>query len=44
MSLNFTTLWEKLNISNTDFMRTTQERHINSVREIVKRVNDNGDI
>jgi methionine--tRNA ligase len=25
-------------------MRTTQERHINSVREIVKRVNDNGDI
>ena len=44
MSLNFTMLWEKLNISNTDFMRTTQERHINSVREIVKRVNDNGDI
>jgi hypothetical protein len=44
MSLNFTTLWEKLNISNTDFMRTTQERHINSVREIVKRVNENGDI
>ena len=44
MSLNFTTLWKKLNISNTDFMRTTQERHINSVREIVKRVNDNGDI
>jgi len=43
MSLNFTTLWGKLNISNTDFMRTTQERHINSVREIVKRVNDNGD-
>ena len=44
MSLNFTTLWKKLNISNTDVMRTTQERHINSVREIVKRVNDNGDI
>ena len=44
MSLNFTTLWEKLNISNTDFMRTTQKRHINSVREIVKRVNENGDI
>lgn len=44
MSLNFTNLWEKLNISNTDYLRTTQERHINSVREIVKRVNDNGDI
>jgi len=44
MSSNFTTLWEKLNISNTDFLRTTQERHINSVREIVKKVNENGDI
>ena len=31
-------------MSNTDFMRTTQERHINSVREIVKKVNENGDI
>ena len=44
MSLNFTTLWKKLNISNTDYLRTTQERHINSVREIVKRVNEKGDI
>lgn len=44
MSLNFTTLWEKLNISNTDYLRTTQERHIESVREIVKRVNEKGDI
>ena len=44
MSLNFTTLWGKLNISNTDFMRTTQQRHINSVKEIVKTVNEKGDI
>ena len=44
MSLNFTTLWKKLNISNTDYLRTTQERHINSVKEIVKRVNEKGDI
>ena len=44
MSLNFTTLWKKLNISNTDYLRTTQKRHINSVREIVKRVNEKGDI
>ena len=44
MSLNFTTLWKKLNISNTDYLRTTQERHINSVREIVKRVDEKGDI
>ena len=44
MSLNFINLWKKLGISNTDFMRTTQERHIKSVREIIKKVNENGDI
>ena len=44
MSLNFTTLWKKLNISNTDFMRTTQQRHINSVKKIIKIVNEKGDI
>ncbi len=44
MSLNFTTLWEKLNISNTDFLRTTQEKHLKTVREIIKRVQDKGDI
>ena len=44
MSLNFTTLWEKLNISNTDFLRTTQERHLKTVREIIKKVHDKGDI
>ena len=44
MSLNFINLWKELGISNTDFMRTTQERHIKSVREIIKKVNENGDI
>ena len=44
MSLNFTTLWGKLNISNTDFLRTTQERHLKTVREIIKKVHDKGDI
>ena len=44
MSFNFTTLWEKLNISNTDFLRTTQERHLKTVREIIKKVYDKGDI
>ena len=44
MSLNFTSLWEKLGISNTDYLRTTQERHINSVKEIIKRVHEKGDI
>ncbi len=44
MSLNFTSLWKKLNISNTDFLRTTQERHLESVKEIIKRVHEKGDI
>ena len=44
MSLNFINLWKELGISNTDFMRTTQERHMKSVREIIKKVNENGDI
>ncbi len=44
MALNFTSLWEKLDITNTDFMRTTQERHKNSVKEIIKKTNENGDI
>ena len=44
MSLNFTSLWEKLNISNTDFLRTTQQRHIKSVKEIVRRVYEKGGI
>ena len=34
----------KLGISNTDYLRTTQERHINSVKEIIKRVHEKGDI
>lgn len=44
MYLNFTSLWKELNISNTDFMRTTQERHKKSVREIIRKVNEKGDI
>lgn len=44
MALNFTSLWEKLNISNTDFMRTTDEKHKISVKEMIKKVHENGDI
>ena len=44
MALNFTTLWKKLNISNTDFMRTTEERHKISVKKMIKKVYENGDI
>lgn len=40
----FQALWEKLEISNNDFIRTTQERHKKGVTELFKRVMDKGDI
>lgn len=36
--------WERLHISNTDFIRTTQKRHIETVYEVWKRVEAQGDI
>ncbi|MGE4578908.1 MAG: methionine--tRNA ligase [Desulfuromonadales bacterium] len=40
----FQSLWEKLNIENTDFIRTTQERHKEGVRELFRRIEAKGDI
>jgi len=40
----FQSLWEKLEISNTDFIRTTQERHKKGVSELFQRVLEKGDI
>ncbi len=40
----FQGLWEKLNISNTDFIRTTQERHKHAVQEQFKAIEATGDI
>ncbi len=40
----FIKAWEKLNISNDDFIRTTEERHKKTVIEIIKRIYENGDI
>jgi len=37
-------LWKKLDISNDDFIRTTQERHKKSVEKIFKKLLDKGDI
>ncbi len=37
-------IWPELDISNDDFIRTTQERHIKVVQEILTRVYDAGDI
>ncbi len=40
----FQALWTKLNISNTDFIRTTQERHKYTVQEQFKSIEAKGDI
>jgi methionyl-tRNA synthetase len=42
--LRFKGLWEKLNVSNDDFIRTTEERHIRSVLHLFRRIFDRGDI
>lgn len=37
-------LWKEMNISNNDFIRTTEERHIKIVEKVFKKLKDNGDI
>ncbi|MGG3733613.1 methionine--tRNA ligase [Heyndrickxia coagulans] len=37
-------LWKKLEISNDDFIRTTQDRHKKAVEKIFKKLLDQGDI
>jgi len=44
MAPKFIDLWEKLNIENNDFIRTTEERHKKSVKKILEKVYVNGDI
>ena len=40
----FQDLWVKLNITNDDFIRTTEERHKQVVQVLFKKAMDNGDI
>ena len=40
----FKQLWKELNISNDDFIRTTEERHREVVQMLFQRAYDNGDI
>ncbi len=42
--VRFQKLWEKLYISNDDFIRTTEERHIKVVQTLLKRLYDKGEI
>jgi len=44
MAPRFTSLWDKLYISNDDFIRTTEDRHKKIVKKILQIVMDNGDI
>lgn len=44
MSEDFESLWKLLKISNDDYIRTTQNRHLNTVKEVIKKVYENGDI
>jgi len=37
MSVRFKEMWEKLNIDNNDFIRTTEDRHKKAVQKIFKR-------
>jgi methionyl-tRNA synthetase len=41
---SFQQLWEKLNISHDDFIRTTEPRHHDVVQAIFQKIYDNGDI
>jgi methionyl-tRNA synthetase len=40
----FQDLWPGMNISNNDFIRTTEPRHVKVVQEILQKVYDAGDI
>ncbi len=40
----FKNLWKKLNISNDDFIRTTEERHRLVVQDVFQKLYDKGDI
>ncbi|MGE4551530.1 MAG: methionine--tRNA ligase [Desulfovibrionaceae bacterium] len=40
----FKDLWPKLGVKSDDFIRTTEDRHIKVVRDILQKVYDSGDI
>ncbi len=41
---NFKHLWEKMLITNDDFIRTSEDRHIKVVQQIFQNIYDKGDI
>jgi len=44
VSAQFRALWERMGITNDDFIRNTEERHIKRMQELFRRIRDNGHI
>lgn len=44
MVIRFQDLWRRFNISNDDFIRTTEERHIKVVQHFLQKLLDGGDV
>lgn len=44
LASKFEQLWKEMEISNDDFIRTTQKRHENVVQQVVQKLLDKGDI
>jgi len=42
IATEFRKLWQRMGISNDDFIRTTEERHKKRVQELFRRIRDNG--
>ncbi len=44
VSAQFRALWQRMGITNDDFIRTTEDRHKKRVQELFRRIRDNGHI
>ena len=44
ISRRFRAAWDRLNIRNDDFIRTTEQRHVRVVQQVLQRLYDSGDI
>ncbi len=44
LAARFQDVWQRLNISHDDFIRTTEPRHTQAVQALVRRIRDTGDL
>ena len=42
--VRYKALWERLDVSNDDFVRTTEQRHLKAATALWEKVAENGDI